>query len=484
MNISSPATSRWLAVSLVLVVMICTACGSTAPSSMAPASAVPVASPTAAPVAPLPNEPVAAGPWELASAAAPYKGTTIKAVFLDRPGYAAAIKLLPEFEQLTGIKVEYDILPYEDTYAKEVLDFTGKIGAYDVVLIDVVWIGEFASRGWVVPLEKFSNDPKLADPNLNLKGFFPILLGSLGTWDTNVYALPFDNYAGLLFYNKCMLKEAGFDGPPKTWEELYETYGPALTKGDKYAYALQSSRNETQSADSFLRMVWQANGSLLKSDSFAPNLSSPESLAGLKFRQDLMKYMPPDIATWDHAQAVQGLAQGEIAMITEWSAFYKTLADPATSKISDCLAVTVEPAGADGKPHPALGGFSLGVNANSTPEKQAAAWLFIQWVTSEAKAKDYIKAGGVSARQSAYDDPELQKQFPYFAPLVESWRDYGNPVFRPRFPEWPKISDVIAQIGNDMMVGSVSVEDGVKTIEDQLRLILQDYTSGKKPKLQ
>ena len=32
--------------------------------------------------------------WDLATAAKPYSGTTIKAIFLDRPGYRAAIKML------------------------------------------------------------------------------------------------------------------------------------------------------------------------------------------------------------------------------------------------------------------------------------------------------------------------------------------------------------------------------------------------------
>ena len=37
--------------------------------------------------------------WDIAKAAAPYKGTQINVIFLDRPGYRAIIKLLPEFEQ-------------------------------------------------------------------------------------------------------------------------------------------------------------------------------------------------------------------------------------------------------------------------------------------------------------------------------------------------------------------------------------------------
>lgn len=422
--------------------------------------------------------------WSYAKAAEPYRGTTINCFFLERPGYKAAEKMIPEFEQETGIKVTWEETPYENAREKQVLDWTGQTGQYDVSLVDVVWIGEFAASGWIVPLEKFYSDPTLADPNLNLEGFFPILLESFGTWDGKVYGLPFDNYSGLLYYNEAMLKEAGFDRPPASWQELLDTYGPALTKDGKYAFALQSRRGETQSADSFMRMVWAFGGSLIKPDTFEPNLSSPESLAGLKFRQDLMKYMPPDIVEWDHDETVQGLAQGRVAMITEWSGFYATLANPETSTITESLRVAVEPAGADGKPHPALGGFSLAVNAQSAPEKQAAAWLFIQWITSEAKAKAFIENGGVAGRRSVYQDEALRQQYPYFAPLVESWEKYGNPVFRPRFPEWPQISELIAQTGTEMMLGNISVEDGAKQLDDQIREILKPYIEGKKPKLQ
>jgi len=218
--------------------------------------------------------------WDVTTAAAPYKGTTINLPFLDRPGYKAAIKMIPAFEKATGIKVKYDIIPYESTLSKLTLDFTGGKAAYDGVLADVVWIGNFGASNWMVPLKKFYNDKKLADPALNLKGFFPILLDSFGTWNKTVYGLPFDNYAGVMFYNKCMLKDAGFSAPAKTYQEIIDTYGPKISKDGKYAYALQSARGETQSADSFMRMVWAGGGSLLDS-SFKPNLSSAKSIAGL-----------------------------------------------------------------------------------------------------------------------------------------------------------------------------------------------------------
>lgn len=421
--------------------------------------------------------------WSVARAAQPYRGITINASFMPRPGYEAAIALIPEFERLTGIRVKWESIYYEKLREALVLDFTSDKPKFDVVLIDIVWLGEFATAGWVAPLERFYKDPAVTDPDLDLDDFFPILLDSLGTWDKKVYGVPFDNYSGLLYYNKCMLKDAGFDQPPATWKELLEIFGPALTKGNRHAFALQSHWGETQSCDSFMRFVWPFGGSLL-TDKFEPNLASAGSLAGLRFRQALMRYMPPEVIDWEHEDAVQALGDGRVAMIAEWSGWYKWLADPKTSKIPNCLGVAVEPAGPAGR-KPALGGFSLGVNAHTSREKQAAAWLFIQWLTSKQKATDFVMAGGVPGRRSAYKNEALKERFPYFTPLVTSWERYGNAVYRPRFQEWPTISRIIATTGTDMMRGNIGVEAGAKMIDDQVRYILYEAGYyGAKPKLQ
>ncbi len=428
--------------------------------------------------------PARAEAWDIAKAAAPYKGTQLHVIFLDRPGYRAIIKLLPDFEKATGIKVSYEIVPYENTREKEVLNFSGQ-GDLSIALVDLVWIGEYAENGWIEPISKFSGDASITDPNLNLKGFFPLLLDAFGTWGGTTYGLPFDNYSGLLFYNKCMLKDAGFDKPPATWDELANTYAPKLTDASKkqFGYALQSLRGETQSADSFMRMLWPQGGSLLDK-TFHSNLMNKDSQAGLNFRRNLSKYMPPGVVSWDHAEAVNGLAQNQVAMITEWSAFYSTLTDPKTSKIGDCLGVAPEPAGPAGR-LPALGGFSLAV-ASQAPEKvQKAAWIFIQWATSEAIAKPYVEAGGVSGRMAVYDDPEIKAKYPFVAPMVESWQ-HGVPEFRPRFPAWPAISEIIAEFGSKMMLGQVSVEEGSKDVGTRMEAILQKegYYDGKKKLLQ
>ncbi|MBA3323980.1 MAG: sugar ABC transporter substrate-binding protein [Rhodobacteraceae bacterium] len=421
----------------------------------------------------------AADAWTLEEAAKPYAGTELEVLFLDRPGYAAAEKMLPEFEAATGIKVNFTTVPYENALGEQVRDFVAG-GDLDIALIDLVWIGNFAENGWVLPIETFTSNPELADPDLDLDDFFPLTLNAFGGWNGELYGLPFDNYSGLLFYNRCMLEEAGFDKPPATWEELKDVYGPALTKDGKYAFALQSKRNETQSADSFARVIWPFGGSFLDAE-FRSNLDSPESQAGLQFRQDLMQYMPEGIVAYDHAEAVNALAQGDVAMITEWSAFNSTLTNPETSSIVDCLAIAPEPTGPAGR-KPALGGFSLAVAAQADEDEQAAGWLLIQWLTSKANAKAYLDAGGVPARQSVYEMEGVAEAYPFVPALVESWKE-GVPEFRPRFAEWPTITEIVQEWGTKMMLGEVSTEEGAQMIGERMEAVLEEagYYDGAKP---
>jgi len=69
-------------------------------------------------------------------------------------------------------------------------------------------------------------------------------------------------------------------------------------------------------------------------------------------------------------------------------------------------------------------------------------------------------------------------------PMVTSWQG-GVPDFRPRFPEWPAISEIIGEWGTKIMLGQVSVHDGSVEIGKRMEAILQKagYYDGKKPLL-
>ena len=114
--------------------------------------------------------------------------------------------------------------------------------------------------------------------------------------------------------------------------------------------------------------------------------------------------------------------------------------------------------------------------------EKAAGYLFIQWVTSKANAGRYLEMGGVPARQSAYADPALAETYKFIPALVESWKD-GVPEFRPRFAEWPAITEIVQEWGTKMMLGEVSIDEGAKTIGTKMEEVLAEagYYDGKKP---
>ncbi|NNC23366.1 sugar ABC transporter substrate-binding protein [Salinisphaera sp. USBA-960] len=402
--------------------------------------------------------------WNLKEAAAPYKGTTITVVGLERPSYEAAQELTSRFEDKTGINVKWVSLPYESALKAETLNFVSHSNQYDVILSDVVWPVTFANAGWVVPMKKFTSNDKLRNPKLDLGDFFPVWAASF-TINDKLYGMPFDSYAGLLYYNKKKLKDAGFDGPPKTWSQLAK-YAEKLTdKSQKqYGYMLQSANNETQTADAFARFLSPWGGQFLNVDEEKVTVNSPQAVEGLKFRRRLVNMMPSGIVSDDHPQVVQALIQGKAAMITEWSSFYTSLKQ---SKIGDHLGVAPEPQGPKDSAS-AFGGFAYMVSSQIPKEKQNASYLFIQWLTSKKMAKPLIEHGAVVARQSANTNPEIQSEYPYLKPMVKTWRHSTVPDWRPQLKCYPKFSNIVSDYGSRMEQKQQPVKKTLDKLADKL----------------
>ena len=127
-------------------------------------------------------------------------------------------------------------------------------------------------------------------------------------------------------------------------------------------------------------------------------------------------------------------------MITEWSAFYPTLTNPETSAITDCLAIAPEPKGLLGASRARR---LLACGGDPGRRRREGGWLAADPVADlKANAQRFVEEGGVSARQSVYEIPEVREKFTYVPALVGSWKE-GVPEFRPRFAEWPTITEIV-----------------------------------------
>jgi len=66
-------------------------------------------------------------------AARKYEGVTIRAMMEPHPTTTALIKLLPEFEEQTGMTVILEEVPYEHLPSKALLNFVSQSSDYDIV---------------------------------------------------------------------------------------------------------------------------------------------------------------------------------------------------------------------------------------------------------------------------------------------------------------------------------------------------------------
>ena len=63
-----------------------------------------------------------------------YEGTAIKLLLNKHPYQEALVAELPKFEELTGMKVTYDIFPEQNYFDKVTIDLSGGQGCYDVFM--------------------------------------------------------------------------------------------------------------------------------------------------------------------------------------------------------------------------------------------------------------------------------------------------------------------------------------------------------------
>ena len=61
----------------------------------------------------------------------------------------------PEWEQLTGIKVQVNEIPFEELFTKQMLEHKAASGAYDVMLVGPSWVADFARAGAMEPLDPY-----------------------------------------------------------------------------------------------------------------------------------------------------------------------------------------------------------------------------------------------------------------------------------------------------------------------------------------
>ena len=157
------------------------------------------------------------------------KDEKIKVLLNQHPYSEAIIKRLSDFEKVTGIKVEYVIIPEENYANKVTILLNNQSGDPDVFMTGSYYIWEYASKNLILNLNSFINNKNLMSETYDINDFNQTVLNSL-KWDLipgnrmgtgGQWALPIGFEINALAYNKKVFEERNLK-PPKTMDELIE----------------------------------------------------------------------------------------------------------------------------------------------------------------------------------------------------------------------------------------------------------------------
>jgi multiple sugar transport system substrate-binding protein len=284
------------------------------------------------------------------------------------------------------IKVEMEYVSYDALHDKFVTAMATNPPPYDVVMVDVVWYTEFVKAGYLADVtEKITPDMQ--------QGVFDTAWNVV-TVDSKRYGMPWLLDTKYFYYNQDILKQAGFDAPPKTWEEMVQQAEAIKAKGlVDYPIVWSWAQQEAAICD-FTALVY-GNGGRFVDDKGNPAFNEAEGVGALEW---MVKTIDDGISNpasiSDVEEDVRNVfSSGKAAFALNWLYMYDLAnfnADESqvtgkvgitTIPVFDSVAKSgVESASVDG---------SSGFSVVATSPNQDAAWKYIEYLTSQPTQMKY-----------------------------------------------------------------------------------------------
>jgi multiple sugar transport system substrate-binding protein len=374
-----------------------------------------------------------------------------------------------------------------DTIAvkKEYIDsFYEKKHVYDLVFADVIWIPEFAEKGWLKALPI-----KLTNPELK-KFISDDVKG--GTYQKKLYRMPVRSNIGWLYYRADLLEKAGLD-PPETFEELLDISQKlqAQAKRPRWGYLWQGRQAEALSA-MFVEVLHGYGGFWINPETLEVGLDRDEAIKAVNFLRDTMfkkkpkKPISPRTLTTYRENDTNELfleGKGDAIFLRNWL-YGDSLANQTDSDSSIRKEIGLKPMiHAQGHTSGACqGGWGLGIAHNTKHPKEA--WQAVQFFSSAAAQRKLFLAGsdGLPTRQELFKDPQLVKRNSYY-PAMLDFLENQKPhpvVFRPAIPQYAQATCILQKYLHTALTKEhPDVEQKMKDAARDTRILLR--TSGGKP---
>ncbi len=375
-----------------------------------------------------------------------FQGTTIRVLLSQSHWLQIIAPHLPEFEQLTGIKLAIEVYPQGELWNLLEVGLR-EPGRVDVFMTLPGLDGyRYLFAGGIQPVNDFLRDPTLTAPDYNWEDFFPRVRAAMEIEGTILGPPVMGEHLALL-YRKDVFKQYQVS-VPRTLDELEATarflhkkpMGPGGPPGVGVV-----SRGKGASATSIYAAYLHALGGTWLDGAHHSTINEPVSLAALdRLGRLLGSYAPPNISEFDWQEASSLFMEGRAAMYIEGSSVFPLIENSGKSRVAGQVGYAVFPAGPGGPGTTiAVRGLAIGrLSANP-----GAAWLFLQWASGPEMVRQALVGDVLVGRRSVLQDKYYWEGIP--PDLVQSFQEaaqIGVPDWAPPVVAVAEAREVIGQV--------------------------------------
>ncbi len=469
-------------------------------------------------------------------AAKPFKGMSIKVLSETIPTHEYESKVLTKaFEEITGIKVNHQLLGEGDVVMAVQTQMQTNVSIYDAYINDSDLIGTHARMQQAVNLTKWmaGEGKDVTLPTLDLDDF----IGKQFTTgpDGDLYQMPDQQFANLYWFRKDWFDRPeikkgfkakyGYDlGVPLNWsayEDIAKYFSEDVKNIDGVQiyghmdYGKRAPDLGWRMTDAWLSMAGAGDvgkpngipvdewGIRMEKGSCNPVGASvtrggaangPAAVYAIrKWDEWLRNYAPPGAAAMDFYQSLPSLSSGNVAQQIFWyTAFTASLVGKnPNNKVVD----------ADGKPLWRMGpspkgpyweeGMKLGYQDagswtlfKSTPVKnRKAAWLYAQFVVSKTVDLKKSHVGLTIIRDSSIDHKSFTDRADALGGLVEFYRSDNRNIWSPtgiNVPDYPKLAQIWWQQIGDVNSGAFTPQQAMDRLAEEMDLVMSRMEAADK----
>jgi multiple sugar transport system substrate-binding protein len=256
---------------------------------------------------------------------------------------------------------------------------------FDAAMIDVIWPDEFVEAGYLLDVtSRVTPDMKA--------GIFPAAFNGV-TRNGKIWGMPWLMDVKYFMYNKDILQRAGFNTPPRTWEEL-ATQATAIKQntGLGIEFPIVWSWNKEEAVICDYAVLLFGNGGRFLDDAGKPAFNDDRGVAALAWMKATLDsgLSNPRSKTANENHVEEIFLAGKAAFAVNWLFQYAESSDPTKSQVNGQVAFAPMPIFADSgvTGNPSVDGSSSYAVMAKSPHPDEA-WKFLTYLTSNEVQMKY-----------------------------------------------------------------------------------------------